>query len=78
MKKQTKLFASESRKKQAKTVRCRMNIKCFSSLSCMFLQEREKQDMARREKNLEEAKKITIEEDKSLPSAKIVEFLWFY
>lgn len=37
-----------------------------------YLQQREQEDLDRREKNLEEAKKITIEEDKSLPVAKEV------
>lgn len=34
--------------------------------------EKEAEDAARREKNLEEARKVVIEEDKSLPAAKVV------
>jgi len=36
------------------------------------LQQRELEDLERREKNLEEAKKITIQEDTSLPTARLV------
>ena len=35
----------------------------------------QQEDLARREKNLEEAKKIVVEEDKSLPAAKLIKIL---
>ncbi|XP_076818731.1 asparagine--tRNA ligase, cytoplasmic-like [Clavelina lepadiformis] len=53
LKKQTKIFAAEQRKNQARKLK-------------------EKEDLERREKNLEEAKKIVISEDPSLPKAKCI------
>jgi len=77
LKKLKNFLETESKKdasKQAKEVRIRFYLIKFkySRHFCSFLKFKKAEDAARREKNIEEAKKVIIKEDASLPKAKTV------